>query len=198
MSALPALVVVFALIGLLELIDRTNFALIGLAARQRRLPTWAGAAMAFLVTSAIAVLLGSVFLVFLAPDLRYVQIGGGVLILGYAAYLALRGEEDERPADPRSAFASAFLLIVLLEMGDSTMILLVLFTGSLADPLGVFAAGSVALLSVAAFACTAGGALARRVRPSVLDRTVVVILAIVGSLTLLTALVPGLLPPLLR
>lgn len=197
MASLPALGAVFAVIGLIELVDRTNFALIGLAARKSGLATWTGAAVAFLVTSAIAVGIGTVLLRLLAADLHYVQIAGGIFILGYAAFLASHPSESRSPPAARSAFATAFLMILLLELGDTTMILLVLFTGSAGDPIGVFLAGSAALLLVAGSACFIGARLGERVEPKSLERAVIVILVIVGILTILIAVDPGLFPAFL-
>jgi Ca2+/H+ antiporter, TMEM165/GDT1 family len=192
-APLAALLLVFAVVGGLELLDRTNFALLGLAARRPGLATWAGAATAFLATSAIAVALGTLVLAALAPDLRYVEAAGGLLILAFAFHLARAPAEAPADASRRGAFASAFLLIFLLELGDTTMILLVLFTGSLGDPVGVYLFGSAALLGVAALACWAGARLGARVSPRVLQRAVVTILVIVGSVTVLVAAFPALL-----
>jgi putative Ca2+/H+ antiporter (TMEM165/GDT1 family) len=194
MSSIPDLLVVAAIIGLIELVDRSNFALLGLASRRGGFATWAGAAAAFLVTSAIAVAIGTVVLAFLGPDRRLVQASGGLLILAYAGYLLLHSEDPAASAGDRSAFLSAFLLILLLELGDTTMILLVLFTGSFGDPVGVFVAGAAALLGVAALACTIGSELGSRVEPKTLDRAVIAILFIVGGATILLALYPALLP----
>jgi Ca2+/H+ antiporter, TMEM165/GDT1 family len=192
-APLAALLLVFAVVGGLELLDRTNFALLGLAARRPGVATWAGAATAFLATSAIAVAIGTLVLATLSAYLRYVELAGGLLILAFALYLARSPAEAPARDSRRGAFVSAFLLIFLLELGDTTMILLVLFTGSLRDPVGVYLAGSVALLSVAAFACWAGGRLGARLAPRVLKRAVVTILLIVGSVTVLLAAFPGLL-----
>ncbi len=197
MDTLLALLVVFATVGVIELADRTNFALIGLASKRPGFSTWAGAASAFVASSSIAVAIGTLVLAFLDPEIRYVQIAGGLLILAYAAYLYFRAEDAAEGRNVRSAFVTAFLLILLLEMGDTTMILLVLFTGSLADPVGVFVAGATALLLVAAFACTVGRHLGRRIEPRQLDRLVVAILVIVGIATILLAIDPGLRPAFL-
>ena len=198
MASLPDLFVVFAIIGLVELLDRSNFALIGLASRRSSSATWTGAAVAFLLTSAIAVAIGTVVLAYLKADLRWVQVAGGILILLYAAHLATRRAEDPNPTRRRSAFLEAFLLILLLEFGDTTMILLVLFTGGLGDPVGVFVAGSAALLGVAAVACTIGAQLGVKVEPKKLDRVVIAILAVAGVFTLLVAFFPNLLPAFFR
>ncbi|HEV2167206.1 MAG TPA: TMEM165/GDT1 family protein [Thermoplasmata archaeon] len=198
MASLPDLLVVFALIALVELLDRSNFALIGLASRRSGLATWAGAAAAFLLTSAVAVGVGTVVLAYLVADLRWVQVAGGILILAYAAHLATRPPEAQEAVPRRSAFLEAFLLILLLEFGDTTMILLVLFTGGLGDPIGIFVAGSAALLGVAAVACTIGRLLGAKVEPKKLDRAVILILVVVGAFTVLVAFFPDLLPAFFR
>jgi putative Ca2+/H+ antiporter (TMEM165/GDT1 family) len=188
--------VVFAVVGGVELIDRTNLALIGLAARQSPRSSWFGAASAFLLTSAIAVGIGTAFLALLGSQIHYVQLGGGVFLLGYAAYLAFVPETDRAPPTGRSAFTSAFLLIFLLELGDTTMILIVLFTGTVGNPLLVFGAGAGALCLVAAAGCTIGSRVGALVEPRSMERAVVLILAAVGVVTVLSALYPGLLPRL--
>ncbi|HEV2231324.1 MAG TPA: TMEM165/GDT1 family protein [Thermoplasmata archaeon] len=188
---------VFGVIFLLELVDRTNFAVIGLAARQATWPTWAGAAVAFLATSGIAVAIGTLFLTVLKGDLVFLKLGGGAFILGYAGYLSLVPPEARAPPSGRSAFASAFLLIFLLELGDSTMILIVLFAGTTGAPLLVFAAGASALLAVASIGSNLGRRLGARVEPKVLDRLVIGILVVVGLITIVAALEPGWIPSLL-
>jgi putative Ca2+/H+ antiporter (TMEM165/GDT1 family) len=191
-------VAVFGVVALVELVDRTNFALIGLAARRSALACWLGATSAFIATSAIAVGIGTAFIAVLGGDLRYVQLGGGIFILGYAAYLALVPEADRAPPTGRSAFATAFLLIFLLELGDTTMILMILFTGSTGNPLLVFAAGAMGLALVAGTACTIGARLGAKVEPRSLERAVVAILGVIGAVTVALALDPGLLPSVLR
>jgi len=187
-SDLAAFFVAFAVVGLLELVDRTNLALIGLASRQPWRPTWAGAATAFVASSAIAVAVGTAFLSAFRGEIKYVQIGGGVFLLAYAAYLAVVPESERAPPSGRSAFAAAFLLIFSLELGDDTWIVLIVLTGSLGDPLEVFGAGALALIAVATLGASIGARLGARVPPVVLERAVVAILTVVGLLTILVAL----------
>ncbi len=189
-------VLVFVIVGGTELIDRTNFALIGLSARRPALPAWMGATSAFLLTSALAVLIGAGLLALLGGQVTYLRLGGGIFLLAYAAYLALVPESQRRTPGARSTLLSAFLLILLLELGDTTMILLILFTGSFAEPLTVFLAGGIALSCVAGSACLIGSRMGAKIEPKLLDRVVVVILVVVGSLTILYALAPGIFPAL--
>lgn len=183
---------VFAVIGGLELLDRTNFALIAFSSKHPPLPTWAGAAVAYLGTSAIAVAVGGTLEAAFHQELMWVRVGGGVVLLAYAGYLFWVPEKDRQPPTGRSTFAAAMLLIFLLELGDTTMIFTILFAVEFGDLLVVFAAAALALVCVAAFASFLGSRLGARVEPASLERLVVVILVIAGVLTILYALHPSL------
>ncbi|HXQ49242.1 MAG TPA: TMEM165/GDT1 family protein [Thermoplasmata archaeon] len=187
-------VLVFAVLGGLELLDRTNFALIGLAAKQDPRSTWAGAASAFAITTVLAVAIGAALLVALGGHVVYLRLGGGILLLGYAGYLLVVPESDRRPPEGRSAFATAFLLIFLLELGDTTMVFTILFVSTTQQPLVVGVAAALALMLVAASASWIGSHLGARVEPKLLERVVVGILLVAGVVTILYALAPGWFP----
>lgn len=183
---------VFAVIGGLELLDRTSFALIAYSSKHPPLQTWAGAAVAFLGTTALSVAVGGTLEEAFHRELVWVRIGGGIVLLAYAGYLLFIPEEDRQPPTTRSVFAAAFLMIFLLELGDTTMVFTILFSVEFGNLLIVFAAASLALVCVAAFASYLGSRLGARVEPKLLERLVVVILAAAGVLTILYALDPGL------
>ena len=187
-------VIVFAVIGGTELIDRTNFALIGLASRYHPTSVWAGAALAFVLTTALAVLIGAALLAALGGQVLYLRLGGGAFLLAYALYLLVVPESNRRPPTGRSAFTTAFLLILLLEIGDTTMIFTIVFVSTMPSLLVVGAAASLALVCVAASAAIIGSRLGARVEPASLERLVVVILIVVGVLTIVYALDPSLIP----
>jgi Ca2+/H+ antiporter, TMEM165/GDT1 family len=189
-----AFATVFVVILGFEFADRTNFALIGLAARERPVSVWAGAAAAFVVTSALAVAIGAALLDVLGGQLVYLRLGGGLLLLAYAAYLLLVPEKTESVRAARSAGLTAFLLILLLELGDTTMILTMNFVFTLNDPVLVGVAAALGLITVAATACFIGSRLGTRIDPRRLERFVIVVLTAVGALTIAYALAPGLFP----
>jgi Ca2+/H+ antiporter, TMEM165/GDT1 family len=191
-SVLFIFAVVFGVIGGLELLDRTFFALIAFSSKHPALPSWAGASVAFLGTTALAVAVGASLEAAFQRELVWVRVGGGVVLLGYAAYLFFIPEKDRQPPTGRSAFTWAFLLIFLLELGDTTMILTILFTVEFSSLLAVLVAAALALVCVAGFASFLGSRLGTRVEPRALERLVVVILSIAGVLTILYALDPGL------
>ena len=195
-SILLEFALVFGVILGFEFLDRTNFALIGLATREPPLGVWIGAVLAFAVTTVLAVLIGSALELTLRGELVYVRLGGAALLLGYAAYLYLVPESERRPPTGRSAIATAFSLMFLLELGDTTMILTALFVTVIPDPIVVGVAATLALSTVAATACLLGSRIKGRVDPAKLDRAVIVVLVIVGIATILYALFPASFPSL--
>src|SRR5579859_1728783 len=183
---------VFAFIGGLELLDRTSFALIAFSSKHPAFQTWAGAALAFLGTTAISVAVGGTLESAFHQQLMWVRVAGGIVLLAYAAYLLFVPEQDRQPPTGRSAFATVFILIFLLELGDTTMIFTILFAVEFGNLAVVFAAAALALAAVAAFACFVGSRLGARVERRILERLVVAILTISGALTILYALDPAL------
>jgi putative Ca2+/H+ antiporter (TMEM165/GDT1 family) len=193
-SLLVSFVLVFAIIGGTEFIDRTSFALIGLAARHRPAAVWAGGALAFVITTGLAVVIGTALTVAVGGDVQYLRLAGGLFLIGYAGYLWFKPEKDRALPTGRSAFTTAFLLILLLEMGDTTQILIILFVSTQPNAVVVGVAGALALILVAASATLIGSRLGARVEPELLEKVVVVILLAVGTVTVIAALDPSILP----
>jgi Ca2+/H+ antiporter, TMEM165/GDT1 family len=185
--------VVFAIVGGFELFDRTSFATMALASRHHPVPTWAGAALAFVFSSAIAVSVGAALVAALGPGrVGLVRAGGGTFLIAYALWLWHRGPEttETEPTSARTAFAAALVTVFLLELGDTTMILEILFVTDWGW-FTVLVAGALALILVAAWAAWLGNRLGQRVEPAVLHRIVVVVLIAVGILTITYGLAPG-------
>jgi Ca2+/H+ antiporter, TMEM165/GDT1 family len=193
LAAFGGFLIVFAVVGGFEIVDRTSFALIALASRHRPVPTWAGGAVAFVLSTALAVSVGAALVAALGPGrIGLVRVGGGVFLLGYAGWLYFhRGPEKvlEAPS-ARTAFTAALLTIFLLELGDTTMIFEIVFVGDWGWFV-VFVAGASALVLVAAWDSFLGSRLGRRVDEDLLDRIVVVVLTIVGIVTILYGLFPS-------
>lgn len=188
---------VFAIIGVLELFDRTSFALIALSSRAHAFASWAGASAAFVVVSAAAVSIGAALTSVLGPSrVGLLRVAGGLFLIGYAVWLYFHPEEEERPHlrdDLRSSFLAAFVTILLLEIGDTTMIYEVVFVATWGW-LIVLLGGAAALVAVAAWNVVLGRQLAGRVRPELLERVVVVLLLVVGAVTVAYGLAPGAFP----
>ncbi|MGI0156020.1 MAG: TMEM165/GDT1 family protein, partial [Thermoplasmata archaeon] len=122
--------IVFAIVAGFELFDRTSFATMALASRHHPVPTWAGATVAFIASSAIAVSVGATLVALLGPGrIGVVRAGAGAFLIGYALWLWYRGPEvvTEGSTSVRTAFLAAFATVFVLELGDTTMIVEVLF-----------------------------------------------------------------------
>jgi Ca2+/H+ antiporter, TMEM165/GDT1 family len=189
---LGGFLVVFAVVGGFELFDRTSFATMALASRHHPVPTWAGAALAFVGSSAIAVTVGAALVALLGPSrIGLVRVAAGSFLIAYALSLWYRGpeSEDATPATARTAFVAALATVFLLELGDTTMIVEILFVTEWGWFI-VFTAGALALILVAAWAAWLGHRLGTRVEPKLLHRIVVGILIAVGALTIVYGLAP--------
>lgn len=191
--------VVFAVIALLEVFDRTSFALIALSARSHPFPTWVGGASAFVLTSAISVTIGTALATVLGPDrIGWLRVAGGLFLIGYALWLYFHPESedpDRLPRTARSAALTAFVTILVLELGDTTMIFQIVFVSDFGW-LVVLVGGALALCAVAAWDAFLGSHLATRLDPKILHRVVVSVLIVVGAVTIAYGLAPGAFPTL--
>lgn len=192
-AALGGFLVVFAVVGGFELFDRTSFATMALASRHHPVPTWGGAALAFVASSAVAVSVGAALVAVLGPGrIGLIRVAAGAALIAYAAWLAYRGPEETKgeTTSARTAFLAAFATVFALEMGDTTMIVEILFVTDWGW-LVVFVAGAIALICVAAWAAWLGNRLGTRVEPMLLHRIVVGVLLVVGAVTVAYGLAPG-------
>lgn len=192
-------VVVFLVIGGLEFFDRTAFALIALASRAHAFASWAGAAVAFVVTTALSVSVGAALVDAIGPSrLGLIRVAGGVFLLGYAGWVYFHPGLEESPhlrEDVRSALTTAFLTIFLLEMGDVTMIFEIVFVTDWGW-FTVLIGGAAALVTIAAWNVHLGRVIGARVAPRLLNRIVVLVLSVVGVFTIAYGLVPAAFPTL--
>ena len=157
---------VFTVIFLLELPDKTALAALLLATRHRPLPVFAGAAAAFVIQSAVAVLAGSLFSLLPREPIR---IGAGLLFLVVAALLVrrnLRKEEadeeqsvEHEEARHRRPFVTAFSVVFIAEWGDLTQLATAALQARYQQPLAVFVAATLALWAVSAIAVVLGNRL---------------------------------------
>ncbi len=167
---------VYILIFLAELPDKTAFATLLLATRNRALAVFTGVAVAFLVQTAVAVVFGS--LLSLLPA-KWVQLGAGILFLGFALQMWLqRNEKENGPATDgsceigfwRSAW-KAFLIIFIAEWGDLTQIATASLIAKYShSKFTVFSAALLALWSVTLVAVFLGHRTKNLIKPALLKR----------------------------
>ncbi|MDH6433961.1 putative Ca2+/H+ antiporter (TMEM165/GDT1 family) [Streptomyces sp. SAI-144] len=175
--------VVFGVVFLAELPDKTALAGLVLGTRYRASYVFAGVAAAFALHVALAVAAGSVLT--LLPQ-QIVQALTGVLFLGGAAVLLLRkGEGDEeirRPEDQSfwKVAGAGFMLILVAEFGDLTQIMTANLAARYDDPLSVGLGAVLALWAVAGLGIVGGKALMKRVPLKIVTRVAALLMLGLG------------------
>ncbi|MEY7977858.1 TMEM165/GDT1 family protein [Streptomyces pilosus] len=173
MISLTVTAVVFGVVFLAELPDKTALAGLVLGTRYRASYVFAGVAAAFAVHVALAVAAGSVLT--LLPQ-QIVHAVTGALFLGGAAVLLLKKDEDEeeirKPEDQSfwKVSGAGFMLILVAEFGDLTQIMTANLAARYDDPLSVGLGAVLALWSVAGLGIVGGKALMKRVPLKLITR----------------------------
>ncbi|MFI9820838.1 TMEM165/GDT1 family protein [Streptomyces sp. NPDC052013] len=166
MISLTVTAVVFGVVFLAELPDKTALAGLVLGTRYRASYVFAGVAAAFALHVALAVAAGSVLT--LLPQ-QIVHALTGVLFLAGAAMLLLKKDEDEgevRKPENQSFWkvsGAGFMLILVAEFGDLTQIMTANLAARYDDPLSVGLGAVLALWAVAGLGIVGGKALMKRV-----------------------------------
>ncbi|MDT0542460.1 MULTISPECIES: TMEM165/GDT1 family protein [Streptomyces] len=176
--------IVFGVVFLAELPDKTALAGLMLGTRYRASYVFVGVAAAFAVHVTLAIAAGSVL--GLLPH-RLVQAIVGVLFLAGAAVLLLKkddGEEEVRkPADQSfwKVSGAGFMLILVAEFGDLTQIMTANLAARYDDPLSVGVGAVLALWAVAGLGIVGGRTLMRYVPLRLITKVAaLVMLALAG------------------
>jgi putative Ca2+/H+ antiporter (TMEM165/GDT1 family) len=164
--SLTVTALVFGVVFLAELPDKTALAGLVLGTRYRASYVFAGVAAAFLLHVVLAVAAGSVLT--LLPQ-QIVHALTGVLFLGGAAVLLMKKDEDDeeirKPEDQSfwKVSGAGFMLILVAEFGDLTQIMTANLAARYDDPLSVGLGAVLALWAVAGLGIVGGKALMKRV-----------------------------------
>jgi len=181
--SLTVTALVFGVVFLAELPDKTALAGLVLGTRYRASYVFAGVAAAFTLHVVLAVAAGSVLT--LLPE-RLVHALTGVLFLGGAAVLLMKKSEDEeeirRPGDQSfwKVAGAGFMLILVAEFGDLTQIMTANLAARYDDPLSVGLGAVLALWAVAGLGIVGGRALMKRVPLELIARVAAVLMLGLG------------------
>ena len=176
---LSIVAVVFPVIFIGELPDKTMFASLLLATRGRPWQVWLGAAAAFLLHVMIATTVGVALFAVLSR--RLVDAVVAALFLVGAAYAWREGtkeEEDlvEKEVSKHGALVSAFVVVFVAEWGDLTQILTANLAAKYHAPLEVGVGALLALWSVAAIAVASGQTVLPFVKVATIRKVTAVVL----------------------
>jgi putative Ca2+/H+ antiporter (TMEM165/GDT1 family) len=189
--------VVFGLIFVVELPDKTFIATLVMSTRFRPLLVWLGVGAAFFVQTTVAVVAGG--LLSRLPRTPVEIFAGVMFLLGGVLLLRGAGTADEEEEQTEEEFgkktarvatgwhvvALCFTVIFLAEWGDLSQILTASLVLRYDSPLSVFIGAWSALLVVSALGAVLGRELLKRMRLSTIRRiggSVCLVLATVTAL----------------
>ncbi|MFJ5308942.1 TMEM165/GDT1 family protein [Streptomyces sp. NPDC088350] len=187
MISISVTALVFGVVFLAELPDKTALAGLVLGTRYRASYVFAGVAAAFLLHVVLAVAAGSVLT--LLPR-QLVAAVTGVLFLGGAAVLLFKKDDDEEevrgPGDQSfwKVSGAGFMLILVAEFGDLTQIMTANLAARYDDPLSVGLGAVLALWAVAGLGIVGGKALMKRVPLRLITRIAAVLMLALGAWSL--------------
>ncbi|WP_030545239.1 TMEM165/GDT1 family protein [Streptomyces albus] len=192
MLSIGTIALVFGVVFLAELPDKTALAGLLLGTRYRASYVFAGVAAAFLVHVVLAVAAGSVLT--LLPQ-RIVQAVVGALFLVGAAVLLFKkdGEEDEeKSAEPAGqsfwkVSGAGFMLILAAEFGDLTQIMTANLAARYDDPLSVGLGAVLALWAVAGIGILGGRTLMKYVPLRLITKVAATVMLALAAFSLYEA-----------
>lgn len=116
----------FVAIGLAELGDKTQLAVLALSSKTKKhLQLLLGVILAFLIADGLAILLGDYITNFIPRD--YIKIGAGIIFIIFGIVILMNNKEEKEKYELKNPFMSSFWLILASEMGDKTQIAAALF-----------------------------------------------------------------------
>jgi Ca2+/H+ antiporter, TMEM165/GDT1 family len=195
-------IVVFVVVAVLQIPGKSNFGVITLATRHPYRDVFIGASAGLGAATAVSVALGYAAETVLGPYLLWVKVAGGLVLIGFGVREVLRvpdpvhepGEGTPAVAHtPRQVRTVALGLAFLLEMGDNTQILAILFVASTGNVVLVFVAATAALVAITAVSSWGAGYLHAHVPEERLRVVLGGLLIAVGLLTILFTALPSLL-----
>lgn len=192
MFSLTVAAIVFGVIFVSELPDKTALASLMLGTRYRAGYVFCGIAAAFTVHVVVAIAAGS--LLTLLPH-RWVEGVVGVLFLAGAVMILWHKEEEEgdAAAEPRDqsfwrVAGSGFTLILVAEFGDLTQIMTANLAARYASPVSVAVGALLALWAVAALGILGGRALMKRVPLPLITKVAAAVMVVMAGFSLYRAI----------
>lgn len=172
----------FLAVGLAELGDKTQLAIVCLASKTKNyISLLAGVMLAFIITDGLAIIFGK-WIGTLIP-LELIKIISGCAFIFFGIIVLLSFREEESKCELKNPFVSGFLIILVSEIGDKTQIASALFPIKYNAWL-VFAGVISALAIVSLLAIFLGKFIMKKVKPRVATNISGIMLIVVGIVSL--------------
>ena len=200
-SLVGAFLTIAVTVFIAELTDKDALLLLNLATKMKPLTVFLAGSLAFTLTSAIIVTLGSILVVYV--PIFWIKLAGGAIMLGYAVLEYVRGlrieigleKEEERLERQIGGGMYAMLgivgtLMILDLAGDATELLTIVFVARYSEVLLVFAAVVVALVTASAVETLLGTQLRRFLSSANVRRLSILIFLVIGSVVIASTVFP--------
>lgn len=182
---LEPLLASFLAIGLAEVGDKTQIAILTLSCRHKeKAQILIGVFLAFLVVDGLAVLFGEA-IVSLVPQI-YITAISGAIFLAFGLYFFFAkgdGDEDVGRVLERGVTFMAFSTILFAEFGDKTQLATIVLAARFGNPLLVLLGVIGALMTLSLAAVYGGKELACRVPEATLHKAAAVLFILLGLAT---------------
>ncbi|AEH60674.1 protein of unknown function UPF0016 [Methanosalsum zhilinae DSM 4017] len=178
---LQDLIVPLILVGLAELGDKTQLAILVLSTKTKKyLALLLGVMAAFSITTGLAIILGN-FISTVVP-MEYVSISAGLLFILFGLLMLVSKEDEETNVNPElnNPFLTGFGLILVAEMGDKTQIATAVFATQY-DPYLVFIGVILALFIMTMIAIYIGQFIMDRIRTSIISKAAGILFILIGA-----------------
>jgi putative Ca2+/H+ antiporter (TMEM165/GDT1 family) len=197
---LGAFITIMGTVFVAELTDKDALFLLALATKTRASLVFVAGSVAFTITTAIIVLLGSV-LIAVVPVV-VIKLAGGSIMLAYAVLEYYRLSKEERRVDQReerllerggqgawSIFVPAVLTLIALDLaGDATELLTIVFLARYQDALLVFAGAVIGLVAAVAVETALGNRLRTVLSRRRIKYLSIAIFTVIGVTVIVTTL----------
>ena len=183
-----------------ELTDKDALFLLALATKSKASVVFAAGAVAFTISTAVIVVLGTLLLT-VVPVIA-IKLAGGVIMLAYAVWEYYRFANEERDVDERerrllerrgrgtwSIFVPAVLTLIALDLaGDATEVITIVLLARFEDILAVFSGAVVALVAAVAVETALGNRLGRALSPRRIKFLSIAVFIVIGATVIVTSL----------
>jgi putative Ca2+/H+ antiporter (TMEM165/GDT1 family) len=172
------MLVPFATIGLAELGDKTQLAILCLSSKTKKyLQLLLGIILAFVITDGLAIMLGN-YITSYVP-MKYLKIASGSIFILFGIFTLMNSKKEEAHCELKQPFSSAFLLILISEMGDKTQIAAGLFATQY-SPAWVFIGVISALTFLSIMAVYLGKFIAMKLKKKVISTVAGMLFVLLG------------------
>ncbi len=172
------LLVPFVAVGLAELGDKTQLAVLALSSKTKKyLELLLGVVLAFALADGLAILLGG-FISSIIPQ-HIISIASGIIFIFFGAMMLIKQDEADEEHELRNVFISSFSLVFISEMGDKTQISSALFAVQF-NPLLVFIGVIAAMTLLSVMAIFIGKFIVKKVNKKAMSLVAGVLFIVLG------------------